>query len=63
MKQIFGRRPAKKKAVPGFAGVSFAFQKKQTVRFATALPILAAEQCGYSLGGYFLSLIKGMCWE
>jgi hypothetical protein len=42
MKQIFGRRPAKKKAAPGFAGVPFAFQKKQTVRFAPALPILAA---------------------
>jgi hypothetical protein len=33
----------RKKAVSGFAGVPFAFQKKQTIRFAPALSILAAK--------------------
>jgi hypothetical protein len=31
------------KSGAGFAGVPFAFQKKQTVRFAPALPIPAAK--------------------
>jgi hypothetical protein len=44
--------------VSGFAGVPFAFQKKQTIRFATALPILAAELGGLFKLCYFLYLIK-----
>jgi hypothetical protein len=50
----FWAAPRYKKAAPGSTGVPFAFQKKQTVRFAPALSILAAEQSGNSSDGCFL---------
>jgi hypothetical protein len=40
----------------GFAGVPFAFQKKQTVRFAPALPILAAWLGGVLIDVLFLNI-------